>query len=117
MTIGQALHWLPKQAFYKQVKQSLARDGLLAVAGYYMEGVTVGQDYRLHESYNRLHDRLRSYFDFDRNELKWEYPEQTYLFRSQFGRVARASEKVVSQVPLGHLAQYIRTMSAYNLIK
>jgi len=36
VTVGQALHWFNLPAFYKEVRRTLKRDGLLAVWGYAM---------------------------------------------------------------------------------
>jgi SAM-dependent methyltransferase len=77
ITVGQALHWFNLPAFYKEVRRTLKRDGLLAVWGYAMLSVNNVIDPIFLDFY---HNKVGPYWDEARKLVENHYREIDFPF-------------------------------------
>ena len=71
ITVAQAVHWFNFEEFYKEVKRTLKKDGVLAVIGY---GLVQTGDAELNRLINYLYrDVLGEYWDVERKHIDQSY--------------------------------------------
>ena len=78
ITVAQAIHWFNFEEFYKEVKRTLKKDGILAVIGY---GLVKTADPELNVLIEYLyHDVLGQYWDAERKHVDQSYQRIPFPF-------------------------------------
>ena len=78
ITVGQALHWFNRQAFYKEVKRIGKPDGLIAVWGYANLNISPAIDKPFMDFYNNT---VGPYWDEARRLVEREYEGVEFPFQ------------------------------------
>jgi ubiquinone/menaquinone biosynthesis C-methylase UbiE len=77
ITVAQALHWINTDAFYKEVKRTAKRQGLLAIWGYSLLAVDPDVDELFLEFY---HHKIGPYWDEGRRLVENHYRDIPFPF-------------------------------------
>lgn len=78
ITVAQAIHWVDFDAFYREVKRTLKKDGVFAVIGY---GTPSLKQVELQAELSGLyHDTLGEYWDVERRYIDEEYKTIPFPF-------------------------------------
>lgn len=78
ITVAQAIHWFDFDAFYREVKRTLKKDGVFAVIGY---GTPVFKEEALQLALSHLYElRLKEYWDAERKYIDEEYKTIPFPF-------------------------------------
>jgi SAM-dependent methyltransferase len=105
VTVAQALHWLPIEAFYHEVRRVLRPGGVLAVWGY---GNPMLQDARLHRIVDAFNNgTLTAYWPPGRAHLVAGYRDLPF----PFDEIVPPTLTLDREMTLPELAGYLRTWS------
>lgn len=78
IAVAQAIHWFDFEAFYREVKRTLKKDGVLAVIGY---GTPIFKEDFLQSALSHLYkDILKEYWDVERKYIDEEYETIPFPF-------------------------------------
>jgi ubiquinone/menaquinone biosynthesis C-methylase UbiE len=106
VTVAQALHWLPRDAFYAEARRVLKPGGLIVAWGYHLPAIGVPDvDRRIRE----FHDSIVGPY--------WKAGRQLVVDRFQtidfpFDDVAAPEFNIRRNLTLGEFGQFLRTQSA-----
>jgi SAM-dependent methyltransferase len=105
ITVAQAIHWFDFDAFYKEVRRTLKRHGILAVIGYNLPQFTSAIDTVIAGFYR---DIVGPYWDKERRYIDEHY--RTIPF--PYADLPVPSVTIAVQWTLDHLMGYLGTWSA-----
>ena len=105
VTIAQALHWLPIEAFYDEVKRVLKPGGAVAIWCYCLFEISPPIDSLVTKFY---HETVGPYWDAERRFVETGY--QTFPF--PFAKLEPPQFQMQATWSLNHLLGYLRTWSA-----
>ncbi|ALH94964.1 class I SAM-dependent methyltransferase [Acinetobacter equi] len=106
ITVAQAIHWFNFDLFYKEVRRTLKKDGVIAVIGY---GLLRVDDIEVNNAVQKLYlETLDGYWDAERRYIDENY--QTIPF--PFKEVETAQLKMSYQWSASQLLDYLNTWSA-----
>jgi ubiquinone/menaquinone biosynthesis C-methylase UbiE len=111
ITVGQALHWFNREAFYKEAKRLLKPDGLIAAWGYANLNISQEIDERFDNFYNNT---VGVYWDEARRLVEQKYKTISFPFKE----IPAPEFQIKVEWNLERFAGYITSWSAtQNFIK
>ncbi|OTG84964.1 class I SAM-dependent methyltransferase [Acinetobacter sp. ANC 4648] len=111
ITVAQAIHWFDFEAFYKEVRRVLKRDGILAVIGY---GLIQVENKTINALIQDLYFKtLKGYWDLERGYIDEHYKTIPFPFKE----LEVPAFKMQYQWSSAQLLNYIHTWSALKHYK
>lgn len=105
IVVAQAIHWFKFNEFYAEVKRTIKPNGLLAVMGYGVLGITSQIDVVVNKLYT---DIIGPYWDKERRYIDENY--QTIPF--PFEEIECPTFAIIQHWTVDHLIGYLETWSA-----
>jgi ubiquinone/menaquinone biosynthesis C-methylase UbiE len=105
ITVGQALHWFDREAFYREAKRLLKPGGLLAVWGYANLNIDPAIDGRFDHFYKNV---VGPYWDDARRLVEQEYKTIPFPFKE----IPAPKFEIELQWTINHFAGYLTSWSA-----
>lgn len=87
ITVGQALHYFPKQEPMQKIKKLLYENGKFVTYGYIFQKV-LSKNPEEGEIFNKFYSKVKPYFTFNRDQLHNHYTDKNlYPFEKVFPKV------------------------------